>query len=347
MRVLVTGAAGFVGSHVARALLARGCLGDSGGANRAIGELVLADAILPAQDLADGPAQGPSRGPGQAPAGGAPSTSGIRLRTETGDLRDPAFLQRLIGEGVDSVFHLAAALTMQAETDFVRGLEVNVHALMRLLELCRAQARVPKLVFPSSIAAFGGELPRTVDDSVAQTPQTSYGTHKSIAELLISDYSRHGFVDGRALRLPVVLIRPGASVPAVSDRIAAIVREPLCGRDVVCPLAAGTRIPVSSARRVAESLLAIHDLPVAAFGATRAMNLPSLTVSVGEMIESVRRCARGRRLGAVRIEPDASLQAVVDGWPAAFVSERASRCGIAADADFDEIVRAFIEECPT
>lgn len=324
MRVLVTGAAGFVGAHVAKALVDRGYLVDSAGRARAIGELVLADAGAAAFAL--------------------PQAGALRVRHETGDIRDPAFLKRLVGDGLDSVFHLAATLTMEAETDFARGLEVNVHALMRLLESCRAQARVARLVYPSSIAAFGGELPDTVDDQVAQTPQTSYGTHKSIAELLISDYSRHGFVDGRALRLPVVLIRPGAPVPAVSDRIAAIVREPLHGRDVACPLAAGTRIPVASARRVAAALLAIHDLPATAFGVTRAMNLPSLTVSVGDMIASLRRCAAGRRIGDVRIDPEPRLQAVVDGWPKAFVSERASRNGIAADAGFDEIVRAFIED---
>jgi len=328
MRVLVTGAAGFVGIHVTRALLARGRLVDAAGNERPIGELVLADAVPPSVDAAYRP-QG---------------RAAVRLRAEVGDLREPAFLARLVGERVDSVFHLAATLTIEAETDFARGLEVNLHALMRLLELCRTQQQTPKLVFPSSIAAFGGELPRTVDDSVAQTPQTSYGTHKSIAERLISDYARHGFVDGRALRLPVVLIRPGAPVAAVSDRIAAIVREPLYGRDVVCPLAAGTRIPVSSARRVAAAMLAIHDLPCGAFGATRAMNLPSLTVSVGDMVESMRRCAGARLLRDVRFDPDAALQAIVDGWPEAFVSERATRNGIRADDDFDEIVRGFITD---
>ena len=324
MRVLVTGAAGFVGTHVAKALLARGSLVDSAGRSRTIGELVLADAQAPGPDAA---------------AAGDP-----RTRFDAGDLRDPEFLRHLVGDGVDSVFHLAATLTMEAETDFARGLEVNVHALMGLLEALRAQRHAAKFVYPGSIAAFGGDLPDTVDDSLAQTPQTSYGTHKAIAELLISDYARHRFVDGRALRLPVVLVRPGAPVPAVSDRIAAIVREPLYGRDVACPLAAATRVPVASARRVAAALLAIHDLPATAFGASRAMNLPSLTVSVGDMIASLRRCAAGRRVGEVRIEPDAALQAVVDGWPSAFVSHRASRHGIVADADFDEIVRAFIED---
>lgn len=339
MRVLVTGAGGFVGAHVVRALEARARLVDAAGEARPIGELILADAAAPAAGHPVAVAAGGGGGARGAGAGGA-----IAVRIETGDFRDPDFLQRLLDGGVDSVFHLAATLTMQAETEFVRGLEVNVHALMRLLEACRAQARPPKLVFPSSIAAFGGELPRIVDDAVARTPQTSYGTHKAIAELLITDYARRGFVDGRALRLPVVLVRPGAPVPAVSDRIAAIVREPLHGRDVICPLEPRTRIPVASARRVADALLAVHDLPAAAFGASRAMNLPSLTASIGEMIDALRRCAGGRRLGEVRVEPDAALQAVVEGWPEAFVSERATRNGIGADARFEDIVRAYIED---
>ena len=323
MRVLITGAAGFIGSHLVSALLRQGQLRDASGAPRGISELVLADTMPIAR----------------AAAGGD-----IPIRVETGDFCDPAFLRHLVGAGVDSVFHLAATLTIDAETNFARGLQVNVHGLMQLLEICRAQRRPPRFVFASSIAAFGGPLPKTVDDTVAQTPQTSYGTHKAIAELLLNDYSRHGFIDARALRLPFVLIRPGAPSPAVSDRVAAIVREPLLGRDVACPLAPETRIPVASARRVATALLAMHDLPAASFGHTRAMNLPSLTVSIGEMVDALQRFGQTRRLGRVSWEPDAKLQAVVDGWPGQFVSERASRNGICADADFDEIIRAFVED---
>lgn len=323
MRVLITGAAGFIGSHLRSALLARGQLCDASGKAQAISELILADTAPVAQAAAD---------------------AKLPIRSESGDFCDPVFLRRLVGPGVDSVFHLAATLTVDAETNFARGLQVNVHGLMQLLEICRAQARPPRFVFSSSIAAFGGPLPRTVDDSVAQTPQTSYGTHKSIVELLLNDYSRHGFIDGRALRLPFVLIRPGKPTPVVSDRVAAIVREPLLGRDVVCPLAPQTRIPVASARRVATALLALHDLPVSSFGHTRAMNLPSLTVSIGEMVEALQAFGRTRRLGRVSWEADARLQAVVDGWPSNFVSERASKNGIRADADFGEIIRAFIED---
>ena len=325
MRVLITGAAGFIGSHLRSAVLARGQLSDASGKPQRISELIVADTVPIAR----------------AAAGGD-----IPIRTETGDFCDPAFLRRLVGSGVDSVFHLAATLTIDAETNFVRGLQVNVHGLMQLLEICRAQARPPRFVFSSSIAAFGGSLPETVDDTVAQTPQTSYGTHKAIVELLLNDYSRHGYLDGRALRLPIVLIRPGAPTPAISDRVAAIVREPLLGRDVVCPLGPQTRIPVASARRVAAALIAVHELPAPAFGHTRAMNLPSLTVSVGEMVEAVKRFGTTRRLGRVAWEPDAHLQAVVDGWPAAFVSEKASRHGIRADERFDDVISAFLEDLP-
>lgn len=323
MRVLITGAAGFIGSHLVAALLARGQLSDASGTPRAISELIAADTAAIARTAAGG---------------------NVPMRAETGDFCDAAFLRRLVGAGVDSVFHLASTLTIDAETNFARGLQVNVHGLMQLLEICRAQAQPPRFVFSSSIAAFGGPLPKTVDDAVAQTPQTSYGTHKAIVELLLNDYSRHGFIDARALRLPFVLIRPGAPSPAVSDRVAAIVREPLLGRDVVCPLAPQTRIPVASARRVAAALVAVHDLPASSFGHTRAMNLPSLTVGIGEMVEALQRFGRTRRLGRVIWEPDASLQAVVDGWPSQFVSARASQNGIRADADFDEIIGAFVED---
>lgn len=322
MRVLVTGAAGFVAGHVLRALARRDIVGPSGRAEP-IEEIVLADVVEPHPP---------------------PGAGWRKLRIETGDFADPGFVARLAAGGYDSIFHLAAALTIDAEADFRRGLEVNVLGLVHLLEACRAMPRQPRFVFASSIAAFGGPLPATVDDSVAQTPQTSYGTHKSIAELLLNDYARRGFVDARALRLPVVMTRSGAPTPTVSDRIAAIVREPLLGRDVVCPLSLETRIPVCSVQRVADGLLALHDLPARALGHSRAMNLHALTVSIGEIIDAVRRAGTGRAIGRIGVAPDSALQGVVDGWPSAFVSPRASALGIHADASADDLVAAFLAD---
>lgn len=325
MRVLVIGAAGFIGSHLVSALLERGQL-----AGRGIESLLLADAM-----------------PVRLPQGAQ-----VEVRAETGDISDRAFIQHL-ASGVDTVFPLAATLTTEAEADFGKGLKVNLLALVELLEALRrrrdrqdkGREGAPRVVFASSIAAFGGALPDTVDDSVRQLPQTSYGTHKAIAELLINDYSRHGFIDGRALRLPIVLIRRGSPSPAVSDRVAAIVREPLLGRDTVCPFDPGTRMPVASVQRVAEALMAIHDLPASAFGDSRAMNLPALSVTAGQMVESLQQFKNAvRALGRVTFAPDAKLQAVVESWPKRFVSERASRHGIGSDASFDEIIRHFLSE---
>jgi nucleoside-diphosphate-sugar epimerase len=312
MRALVLGAAGFIGSQLAAALQQRGTL-----RGQPITELVLAD----------------NRPMGHDFSGGL-----------QGDICDAGFLQQLFARPVDAVFHLAATLTLDAEQDFARGLAVNVQALMALLAHCRTQAveqqRPPSFVFASSISTFGGPLPDTVDDHVAQTPQTSYGSHKAMAELLINDHSRRGFIDGRVLRLPVVLTHPGPASGSVSDRIAALIREPLAGRDTVCPLAADTRVPVASVQCVVRSFLALHELPASRFGPTRVMNLPSLTVTPAEMVAAV---ARRGATGHVTWQPDAQMQAIVDGWPRAFTSELALSLGLQADPDVDALITAHLK----
>lgn len=320
MRVLVTGASGFIGRKLVAALLRKGTIGSGDGSVRAITELVLADLAAPAA---------------------VPAANGIAVRCEGGDLGDPAVLARLFAEPVDSLFHLAASLTTEAEADVARGLAVNVEGFLRLLEHCRRQAVAPRLVFASSIATFGGPLPATVDDSTPQTPQTSYGVHKVIAEQLINDHSRHGLVDGRALRLPIVVIRPKGAA-SVSDRIAAIVREPLNGEDSVCPLPPDTPIPVASVDCVVQSLLKMHDLPAAGFGHSRAFNLPALSVSGRQMAQALRRAETGRRLGSILWQEDAALRQIVESWPQHFDSARARQLGILPDPDFDSIIRSHL-----
>ena len=327
MRVLVLGAAGFIGGNLVRTLCAQRSLGLGGASPRPLTELVLADS-RPVPPVAVPP--------------------GIAIRIAQGDVRNAAFLDGLFDGGLDCVFHLAATLTLDAENDFAQGLDVNLLSLIRLLERCRLQRTVPALAFASSISTFGGSLPDVVDDGVAQTPETSYGCHKAIAELLISDYSRRGFLDGRVLRLTIVLTHPGPASESVSDRIAALIREPLNGRDAICPLDPRTRFPVASARNVVKSLLALLALPAEAFGATRALNLPSLSVTPAAMEAAVLR-AKGadREVGAINWEPDEQVQRIVQAWPRGFTSARALELGIEGDESLDAIVAAYMEDYPT
>jgi D-erythronate 2-dehydrogenase len=316
MRILITGARGFIGTELIAALLARGS-----GDGAAIEEIVAMD-LSPAVTAAD-----------------------PRLIHLAGDASRQAVLCAAFARPFDLVFALGATLTTQAESDFDLGLEVNVQGFLRLLQACRAQPQPPRLVFTSSIAAFGGPLPQTVEDDCPQTPQTSYGTHKAIVELLLNDASRRGFVDGRALRLPIVVTRPGPPTPSISDRIAALIRDPLRGLDTVCPLQADTRIPLASVQSVAQALIGVAALPAAAFGHTRAVNLPALSVRVGELVEAVQAVGRrqgGHPVGRVDWQPDAATQAIVDQWPRRFDSVRARALGLAGSASLDALIDDFV-----
>lgn len=313
-RVLITGGAGFLGQRLAAALLKAGELTGSDGTRRAITRLCLADI---------------------RPAALPPASGGLVERRE-GDLSDPAFVQALAAEGFDTIFHLASLLTLEAERDPGRAHAVNVEALRRLI--AAAETR-PKVVFTSSIAIFGGALPDEVGDDLNPVPTTTYGTHKAINELLIADYSRLGRIDGRSLRLPIVLIRPGAPQPAVSDRVAAIAREPMNGEDIASPLPGDLPMPVVSVGKVVEALLRLHEVPADRLPPKRALNLPALTVT-GEDVAAAARRAGGT--GRISFDPDPALTGIVAGWPRRFVSAHAAGLGIEADADFDAIIADYL-----
>jgi len=321
VRILVLGAAGFVGSN----LLSRLCHSSVETGRSSTTTIVASDI--------------------RKPVSGWPRNYGGDVAFVEGDITNAMFTAQLFSKPVDCVFHLAAALTLDAEMDFGRGLDINVHSLMRLLEHCRAQAQPPTFIFASSISSFGGPLPAVVDDYVFQTPQTSYGAHKVIAEQLINDYSRRGYVDGRVLRFPVVLTHPGPATASVSDRIASLIREPLSGRNTVCALRRDTPIAVVSVEKIVDSLLKLCQLPSGVFKDTRAMNQPALTVTPAEIVAGVERVAAertGMPHGSVTWAPDAQMQRIVDGWPSNFTSSLALQNGITADKSVNAMIDAYL-----
>ena len=321
MRVVITGGAGFLGKLLAQKILSRGQLNDAHGVLREVSELVLVD-MTAAQD--------------------EPWLADIRVSQVVGDVADRSVLTRALTPATGSIFHLAAVVSGQAEADFDIGMRVNVDATRTLLELTRALPAPPKFVFTSSIAVFGGNLPAVLPDDQRLTPQGSYGAQKAMGELLVSDMSRRGMIDGRALRLPTITVRPGKPNKAASSFASGIIREPLAGVDAVCPVVPATRMWVQSPPRVIENLLIGHDAPATAFGFDRSISVPGISVAVGDMVASLRRLAGDAVAGRVSWQLDPAIDRLVSSWPQAFAADRGRALGMTADDDFDDIVRAYM-----
>lgn len=314
MRVLITGAGGFIGRTLTSALLQDGSLTNAAGESEKIDEILLVDTHLPA-------------------------ISDRRLKPLQANFAAPDTLKQIAAWKPHSVFHFAAVLTSAAEQDPAHALSINVSALAELIKTIGVKDAPPRLIFPSSIAVFGGLLPDSVDDDHLQRPQTSYGTHKAIAELMLTDATRHGVIDARALRLPIVLVHPGPPTQSVSDRIAGIVRDSVAGKPTVCPLRPDTRVPVVSAETVARNLITLHNADPVKLRGKRMLNQPALTVSMEDIVAA---------LGVViditpkvTFAPDPELKKIVDGWPKGFISTRAPSVGIVADKTFDEIITRY------
>ena len=322
MRVVITGGGGFIGRKLAQRLLREGELRDGDGRPAEIEKLTLFDMMPPPEA----------------------ETADPRVEVITGDIADPATVERLIAPGTDTVYHLASVVSAGAEADFDLGYKVNLDGMRLVLERCRANGNVPKLIFASSAATYGGEIPETVTDEIIPTPETSYGTQKLIGEYLISDYSRKGFIDGRAMRLPTIVVRPGKPNAAASGFASGIVREPLSGIDFTCPVKPESKMAIMSPRTVVDCFVHVHDVPAAEFGASRGLLLTGFSVSMGETVEALHRVATNRKLGKIDFKVDPATQAIVDGWPKGMLSEKAARLGFKADNSIDDVIAAHIED---
>ncbi|MEP7057420.1 MAG: NAD-dependent epimerase/dehydratase family protein [Caldimonas sp.] len=334
MRVLVTGAAGFLGRALVRELVRAPAGAAPAGfdastmprAGATALELVLTDRATASTDAAQSLV---------APAG---------MRRIAGDIADAALLDRLFAEPPDVVFHLAGIVSGAAEADYAAGKRVNLDATIALLERCRLQTErggpTPRFVYASSIAVFGTPLPRRIDDATAPAPTLSYGTHKRACELLIDDCTRRGYIDGRALRLSGIVVRPPLDNGALSGFNSDLIREPLAGRDYLCPVSPEATIWIASLRHAIANLLRIARAET--LSAQRALTMPSLAVSVAEIVAALAKIDR-RAPDHIRYRPDPKLEAQFGRWPLDCRFDRGVALGLEADASIDELLRAHLE----
>ncbi|WP_328939711.1 NAD-dependent epimerase/dehydratase family protein [Streptomyces tauricus] len=330
MRIVITGGFGFLGQQVTDALLARRTL-----CGAPVDRLLLVDRHVPTA----------------APVAEHPLVDVVQ-----GDVTE--HLDDIFRQPVDVLIHLAAAVSSECESDFDLGMTANLDTTRALLDAARAQTAAggptSRVVFSSSVAVYGSDpaapLPLVVDEWTLPTPQSSYGAQKRVCEQLIAEYTRRGFVDGRVARLMTVAVRPGAPNAAASGFLSGIIREPLSGLPATCPVDPGLRVALASPRRTVEGLLRITEAgrgsgPGSLEGGL-PVNLPALTVTVADMLDTLRRVAGDAVADLVTVAPDSTIEAIVGSWPASFDNARAAALGLRPDDSFESIVTAYIQDHP-
>jgi nucleoside-diphosphate-sugar epimerase len=319
MRVLIIGAAGMLGGKLMERLVRDGRVG-----SERISRLALVDRV----------------------AAEAPGDPGFAVESTVADLAEPGVAAAIVAGRPDVIFHLAAVVSGEAEDDLEKGYRVNLDATRLLLDAIRACDRGyrPRVVYSSSIAVFGPPFPDVIGDEHCATPATSYGTQKAMIELLLADHARRGFVDGIAIRLPTICVRPGAPNLAASGFFSSIIREPLNGEDAVLPVSTDVRHWFASPRSAIGFLLHAAALDGGRLGDRRCLTMPGVSATVADELEALRRVAGDDAVRRVHHEPDEAIARIVAGWPRAFEARHARALGFTAEADFDEIVRVYVED---
>jgi len=315
MRILILGGGGFLGRRLAKELIQNGGL--------VHGELV----SLTMVDIAF-----------------EDRLRDSRLEYVQADFSDEVTITNILQQQPDVIFHLAAIVSGEAEKNLELGMKINFHASLQILELCRKHAIHPRIVFASSCAVFGCDVSRVITDETAPKPRSSYGTQKAMVELLINDYSRRGFVDGRSIRLPTIAIRPGKPNAATSSFVSSIIREPLQGKKASYPVPPETPCWILSPKHVIKNFIHAANIDEKLLGDDRVINLPGLTVSVVEMINSLEQITGTEVTKLISHEPDAFLQSIVLTWPPYFETLRAKKLGFVSDSSVEEIIRSYIAE---
>ena len=319
MHILVLGAAGMIGSKLTKRLIK-----DGGLAGKPIDAMTLVDWVPP------------------TPPTGVP----FKVTTKAADLTTPGVAEETIASRPDVIFHLAAIVSGEAEADFEKGYRVNLDGARFLFDAIRkvGGGYKPRVVFTSSIAVYGAPFPPAISDEFFETPLTSYGTQKAIGELLLSDYTRRGFLEGVGIRLPSIVVRPGKPNKAASGFFSGIIREPLAGQDAVLPVADTIVHTHASPRSAIGFLLHAAGLPRDKLGNRINLNMPGVSCTVAEQIEALRRIAGPKVAARIRREPDALVMRIVDGWPHRIEGKRARALGFRVENSFDDIIRAHIDD---
>jgi nucleoside-diphosphate-sugar epimerase len=275
-----------------------------------------------------------------------PAGAPFAVSAEAADIAEHGVAEKLVAGRPDFIFHLASIVSGEAETDFHKGYRVNLYANLRFLDAIRevGGGYRPRFVFTSSIAVFGAPFPAAIDDDYLSAPLTSYGTQKAMTELLLSDYTRRGFMDGIGIRLPTICVRPGKPNKAASGFFSNIIREPLAGNEAVLPVPDTVRHWYASPRAAVGFLLHAAEIDGAAVGPRRSLSLPGVSCTVAEQIAALRRIAGDGVVARIRREPDPAIAKIVQNWPERFEPKRALALGFRAEKDFDEIIRIHIED---
>lgn len=319
MKILVTGGAGFLGARLAREILKKGELN-----GKKVTELHIADLFPAPADLLADP----------------------RVKGHAGPMLEQG---PLFESGFDGVFHLASAVSGECEQDFDLGMRSNLDSTRLLLEGLRNAGNVPRMVFASSVAVFGPDpsnpMPDIVTDSTLPSPQTSYGTHKLMLEYLLADFTRKGYIDGRAARLMTVTVRPGKPNGAASSFFSGIIREPLAGMPSVCPVDENVSHSVSSPNNTIKCLITIFEASREAMQGRLALNLPGLNVTVKEMLKALEEVAGPEVRKHVTFVRNEQIAGIVANWAKGGSAERAAALGLKPDNSFKDIIQQYIDDC--
>ncbi len=321
MKVLIIGSAGMIGQKLIQKICSSKTTCDL------IKQLILYDIVLtPNQNL------------------------NIDTKIMVGDLSEEHQAEKISNLMPDVIFHLASIVSGEAEANFSKGWDSNAKGTWKLIDLLRKKNEensgnyIPKIIFTSSIAVFGPPFPLKIDDSFLCSPQTSYGSQKAMLELILNDYTRKGFINAISIRLPTICVRPGKPNLAASSFFSGIIREPISGKEAILPVSKDVRHWHASPRSAAGFLLHAFNIELNLLGTRRAINMPGVSCTVEEQIESLRSICGGDVIKLIREVEDEKIKSIVSGWPRDFDPKRAIELGFSCEKSFKEIIEVYLRD---